>query len=96
MSEWVKKSLIALLILYVGYIIVVGEVRQRGATMDFCKEQCNYNPDKKTWDINLKWFFDENKVESRMDTEKSFSEKDFDGCINYCKDLESEYKYLTQ
>ena len=96
MSKWIKNILITLVVIWIGYFLIMGEVNQRKASTEFCKQQCNYSPETKTWAINLKWFFDENQVESQMETEKSFPEKEFDGCIKYCKDLEVEYKYLTQ
>ncbi len=92
----IRNVLIAIAIIYFGYVLIIGEVRQKKETTRFCKEQCNYNSDTKNWELNLKWIFDENQVESRIDTKKSFPEKEFNECINYCgKDLQNELKYLT-
>lgn len=98
MKEKIIKTVKILLIIYIAYIVsmlVWSEIKSRKETQRFCKEQCNYYPDKKEWGLNLKWVFDENGVESNMDTEKYFSEKNLDECINYCKDLGEHLKYLT-
>ena len=92
----IKHSLIVIVVFYFIYILVSGEIEHYKNVQTFCKQECNYNSNIKKWKIDLKWFFDEEGVESRMDTEKYFSEKDFDQCINYCRDLEEEFKYLTQ
>lgn len=82
-------------IIYFGYIFISGEVKHIQGVNDFCKEECKYNSDNKNWNLNLKWFFDENGVNPRIEAEKSFSEKGFNECIDYCKDLEKEFKRLT-
>lgn len=93
----IKNLLITLAIVYFGYILIAGEVNQRKVTKEFCKQQCTYYPEEKKWGLNMKWFFDENEVESRIPTEKYFGEKELEGCMNYCKDdLNREFKYLTQ
>lgn len=93
----ILNIIIALVIAYFIYTLINDEFKQNKASNDFCKQQCNYNPNTKTWDISMKWFFDENEVISRIETEKSFPEKEQIQCINYCKnDLQDEVKYLTQ
>ena len=90
----VKIIGIVIIIVYFGYIIIWGEIKSHKETTRFCKEQCNYFPDKREWKLNLEWVFDKEGVVSNMDTQKSFSEKNLDECINYCRDLGEHLKYL--
>lgn len=85
----------------IGAVILVvflirDQVRHRNVVNEFCNQQCIYNPDQDKWDIDLKWVFDEQEVQSSMGAQKSFTGIDNTGCINYCRDLEVELKYLTQ
>jgi hypothetical protein len=95
----IKIVLIIVVVIYFGYILIMGEIKHHKAVMEFCKQRCNYYPNEKMWGIDLTQFFKDGgilpSVESRMDTEKYFQEKDLDKCIDYCKELEIEYKRLT-
>ena len=92
----IRNILLILIVVYFGYIIISGEIGHNKAVKEFCKQQCDYNPDTKNWSIDLQWFFDKEGLQSRMETKKSFPEKDLDECVKYCKDLEKEFKYLNQ
>lgn len=92
-----KNILIFLAVAYFLYALINGEVKQKNSSAQFCKEQCNYNVENKTWDLDLQSVFDEAGVTSRIDTKKSFPEKELNQCIDYCaKDLQRELKFQTQ
>jgi len=92
----IKIILIAAAIICFGYILISGEIKHAQGVSNFCKEQCNYDSTTQKWGLDLKWVFDEEDVESRIETKKSFLDKEFNQCISYCKDLEKELKYLTR
>jgi hypothetical protein len=98
-NKWklIINILIIIGIIYFVYILISDEIKANKNTINFCKEQCVYKPETKTWDIDMTSYFKENGATSSIPTKKSFSEKDLDVCIKYCdKDLGKEFKFSTQ
>lgn len=86
---------IILLIIWIGYNIIYIEIKTRKNEIIFCKEQCNYDIENKKWFINLDWIFEEEGLESELETRREFSEKNLDECVEYCKTLGNHLKYLS-
>jgi len=89
--NWIKqnwfKITIVLIIGVVSFYILKEDIDAKKQETKFCKEQCNYIPEKRSWEIDLGWVFQKYGVKTEAETKKVFSEKDLDECINYCKAL---------
>jgi hypothetical protein len=90
--QWWKTALLGIALLGFVYWLVDGEIKSYNGTTQFCKEQCTYTPDTKTWNLNVQSAFDEAGVSATMPTSKSFGEKDLDECIKYCRDLGNDLR----
>lgn len=85
---------ITIIIIWFFYFVIYGEIKSRKETVRFCKEQCNYDAKNKNWLIDVGWIFNEEGLEPKMETKKTFGEKDLDKCVTYCKQLGDHLKYL--
>jgi hypothetical protein len=89
-----KKGALAIIVLWFVWVLSCETSESEKATKKFCKEQCNYDVGSETWFIDVGWIFEEEGLESNMETKKSFGAKNLDECIKYCDELGDHLKYL--
>lgn len=101
MTHYQKKKIKNIVVITVliasGCFLIFDKIRHNNAVTEFLKKECKYNSESKAWNFDIKWYLDENNLESISEPKKTFSGNNgYEECINYGRDLEREIRNLSE